>query len=228
MHLTTITVVHVPRGIFWRCGHNPYAVNFLVSPSESFIEPLSIVNFRLSVPSPYMARLIPISYLVKKCRWMFFYDIDILKRTGVVFRVIGKRRGVKLSRYLVEVNGKRTWCSLEDLKWLMGRYGRESYSRIRVLYVEPFSKDYPEYLVEYWDEGDLPETWWFDKVVTASKPNGIRYRMVRRSLPGNIEVVAVYEHEAMKMEVPRGLERERKEIITASKVLKYHLSSLGF
>ena len=224
-----ITVVHVPRGVFWRCGHNPYAVNFLVDLSEDFtIEPLSIVNFRLSDSSPYRARLIPTSYLVKKCRWMFFYDISILKRSRVVFRVIGKRRSLKPSRYLIEVDGERTWCSLEDLKWLVDRYGGESYSRIRVLYVEPFSKDYPEYLVEYWDDGDLPETWWFDRVVTASKPNGVRYRIVRRSLPENVEVVAVYEHEAMKMEVPRGLKNERKEIITASKVLKYYLNSPGF
>jgi len=222
---TSVTVVHIPWGIFRRGTHNPYAVNFLVDLLEDFIiEPLSIVNFRLSDPSPHRARLIPTSYMVKRRRWMFFYDINMLKGSGVVFRIVDRRKGPKPSRYLVEVDGERTWCFLEDLRWLMGRYGRESYSRIKVLYVEPLSEDFPEYLVEYWDEGDLPETWWFDRVVTASKPNGVRHRIVERSLPENVEIVAVYEHEAMKMEAPRGLKNERKEIITAGRVLTYYLN----
>ena len=128
---TPVTVVHIPWGIFRRGTHNPYAVNFLVDLLEDFIiEPLSIVNFRLSDPSPHRARLIPTSYMVKRRRWMFFYDINMLKESGVVFRIVDRRKGLKPSRYLVEVDGERTWCFLKDLRWLMGRYGREKIKSI--------------------------------------------------------------------------------------------------
>ena len=78
------------------------------------------------------------------------------------------------------------------------------------------------YLVEYWMETTVPDKWWHGTIITASKPNGVRHRIVKRSVPAEVE--AVYEHLAMMCNPPEYLLDEKKEVVTASKILVHYLN----
>jgi len=215
-----VTVVHIPGEIFEDRSHNPYAVTFTISNTR--ITPLFLTGLRLTTTSLYSARLVPVYRLRRGRSWISWKRIVELRRRGEWFRVLDRKYvGRESSIYTVLVNGREVRCTRRSLGRVLSelrRSGTDPYSvelKTSTRYVGY------RYLVEYWVETAVPDKWWYGTIITASKPNGVRHRIVERSVSAEVE--AVYEHLAMMCRPPEYLLDEKKEVVTASKILVHYL-----
>ena len=215
-----VTVVHIPGEIFEDRSHNPYAVTFTISNTR--ITPLFLTGLRLTTTSLYSARLVPVYRLRRKRSWISWKRILKMKRRGEWFKVLDRKYvGREGSIYTIVVNGREVKCTRRSLGRVLSelrRSGTDPYSvelKTSTRYVGY------RYLIEYWIETTVPDKWWYGTIITASKPNGARHRIVKRSIPA--EVKAVYEHTAMMCKPPEYLVDEKKEVVTASKILVHYL-----
>ena len=215
-----VTVVHIPGGIFEDRSHNPYAVTFTISKR---IFPLFLTGLRLTTTFLYDARLVPVYRLRRVRKWMSWRGILKLKKGREWFRILDRKYvGREGTIYTIVADGREVVCTRRRLGRIL--------SELKESGIDPYSVEVRtstryvgyRYLVEYWMETAVPDKWWYGTIITASKPNGMRHRIVKRSV--STEVEAVYEHLAMMCEPPEYLADERKEVVTASKILVHYLN----